>query len=64
MPEGIFSAPEKKNLPRTAQLALHASREALKDAGIDDENLSEEESNTLGSGSKSSALILKNGKSL
>lgn len=41
--EGVFTAPEKKNLPRTAQLALHASREALDDAGIDDENLTEEE---------------------
>lgn len=48
IPENAFTGPEKKNLPRTAQLALQASREALEDAGLDPEKLSETERQKFG----------------
>lgn len=46
--ENSFSTLEKKNLPRTAQLAVQASSEALTDAGLSPDNLSDLERQKFG----------------
>ncbi len=43
-----FSKSEKKNLPRVMQMAVRASEEALKDAGLDTASLSESEASRFG----------------
>ncbi len=48
IPEGSFSNQEMRNLPRTAQLAVQASSEALADAGLAAENLTEAQRQRFG----------------
>lgn len=43
-----FTKLEKKNMPRVAQLAVHAAGEALTDAGLDSESLGAEEASKFG----------------